>query len=362
MNEKTDPTQRPPGPYMTRALELAARAEGFVSPRPPVGCVIVAGDEVVGQEVVGEGFTRLKPGPHAEDDALASAGSRAKSATAYVTLEPCNTPRSKPASCAELLIAAGVSRVVAAVTDPHPDVDGRGFEMLRRAGIEVEIGEGHDRALELIEPFALWATSGRPFVTLKLAASLDGKIAAPDGTSRWISGEASRAEVHELRRKVDAICVGAKTVVADDPLLTYRGERPASQPLRVVLDPGGRIPASAKVFNDDAPSLRITRDDVGAGDGGVDIEKTLELLAARGVCHLLVEGGPTVAASFIAAGLVDRFVLYLAPKVIGGDAPGLFSSGVKSLSDAWGLEIESVERVGEDIKVISRPARPRKAA
>jgi diaminohydroxyphosphoribosylaminopyrimidine deaminase/5-amino-6-(5-phosphoribosylamino)uracil reductase len=332
---------------MERALELAHRAEGRVAPRPPVGAVVVS----PGGEIVGEGWTRRKPGPHAEGDAIEQAGDAALGSTVYVTLEPCNTATSKPSSCAELLIAAGVKRVVASTTDPCPDVDGRGFAMLRDAGIEIEVGPGAGEATELIEPFAKWITTGRSFVTLKLAATLDGKIAAPDGTSQWITGEEARAEVHDLRRRVDAVMVGSGTVLADDPLLTYRNDAEGDQPLRVVLDSSGRVPAGARVRNDDAPTLVLGPRDVPAADGGLDLDAVLALLAERGVCHLLVEGGPTLASSFVEQGLVDRLRLYIAPKLVGGDAPGLLASGVKTLTDAWELEITGVRRVGEDICV-----------
>ncbi len=336
---------------MERALELANAADGAVAPRPPVGCVIVAPDGAV----VGEGRTRRKPGPHAEAAALEAAGERARGATAYVTLEPCTLAVSKPKSCAQLLIEAGVARVVASITDPCPDIDGRGFEMLREAGIVVETGPLADEARALIEPFAKFITTGEPFVTLKLAATLDGKVAAPDGTSRWITGEEARAEVHDLRRRADAIVVGSGTVIADDPLLTFRTPGlEGDQPLRVVLDASGRTPRNAKVFNDDAPTVVIGTDDAGAAEGGVDVKGALRLLAERGLCHVLVESGPTLAASFLEAGLVDRFVLYLAPKIIGGDAPGLFASGVKTLTDAWLLEIEDVRRVGDDVRIVAR--------
>jgi diaminohydroxyphosphoribosylaminopyrimidine deaminase / 5-amino-6-(5-phosphoribosylamino)uracil reductase len=331
--------------YMRRALEIARRADGEVSPRPPVGCVIVAATG----EVVAEGWTRAKPGPHAEDDAIARAGERARGGTAYVTLEPCNTKKSKHASCADLLIEAGIKRVVGATVDPCPDVNGQGFAMLREAGLDVTVGICEDEAKELIAPFTKWITTGRPYVTLKLAATLDGKVAAPDGTSRWITGEAARAEVHELRRRADAIMVGSGTVLADDPLLTYRGNTDVRQPVRIVLDSEGRVPRTSKVFNDDAETVVYTREDVPASEGGVDLDAVLADLAERGICHVLVEGGPTLAASLVEQGLVDRLRLYLAPKLIGGDAPGLLSNGVKTIADAWRLSIIDVRRVGDDI-------------
>jgi diaminohydroxyphosphoribosylaminopyrimidine deaminase / 5-amino-6-(5-phosphoribosylamino)uracil reductase len=352
--------------HMARALELARRAEGGVAPRPPVGAVVVSADGAV----AGEGWTRRKPGPHAEDDALARAGARAAGGTVYTTLEPCNTKKSKAASCAQLLIDAGVRRVVTSVADPCPDVDGRGFAMLRDAGIEVVVGPGAGEAARLTEPFAKWITTTTPFVTMKVAASLDGKVAAADGTSRWITGELARAEVHDLRRRVDAVLVGSGTVVADDPALTFRTPGlDGEQPLRVVLDASGRTPEDAQLFDGAADTLVITADDVpdvrvnawltaGAvvsrvqkGDGGVDIAAALDVLGERGICHVLVEPGPTLAASFVERGLVDRFVIYLAPKLIGGDAPGLLASGAKTITDAWELDVTDVAHVGDDLRI-----------
>lgn len=351
--------------FMRRALELAARAEGSVSPRPPVGAVAVSADG----EVVGEGFTRAGPGRHAETAALLAAGERAAGATVYVTLEPCLR------SCAQALVDAGVRRVVAAMRDPNPDVNGRGLRLLAREGIEVRTGLQRPAARALIEPFGKWITTGRPFVTLKLATTLDGKVAAPDGTSRWISGPDARAEVHELRRKVDAVIVGAGTVEADDPSLTFRLDGvEGTQPLRVVVDSSGRTSPKARVFDTTAPALIVTTHEVpaartgeweaagagvarvGAGEGGVDLGACLEELGRRELCHVLCEGGPTLAGSFAESGLVDRFVFYLAPKLVGGDAPGAFAAGVKTLTEAWELEIERVRTVGNDIRIDARRA------
>jgi diaminohydroxyphosphoribosylaminopyrimidine deaminase/5-amino-6-(5-phosphoribosylamino)uracil reductase len=344
--------------FIRRALALAALAEGSVSPRPPVGSVVVNDGTIVG-----EGFTKAIPGPHAEAEALAQAGTSSKGATVYVTLEPC-AKSSVSDACAHQLVASGVSRVVASIRDPNPDVNGRGFACLREAGIEVKTGPGRTSAKRLIEPFAKWVTTKQPFVTLKLAASLDGKVAAPDGTSQWITGEEARAEVHELRRRVDAVLVGASTVAIDDPSLTFRHTDDGTQPLRVVVDSTGRTPTTAKIFDGAAPALVITTDQattaypdvarVAAADGGVDLRAALEELGSRGICHVLCEGGPTLAASLVALGLVDRFVIYLAPKIIGGDAPGLFTSGIKTLADAWELRIESVTRVGLDLRIEAR--------
>lgn len=344
---------------MRRALELAHRSDGSVAPRPPVGAVVVDADG----RVVGEGRTLRKPGPHAEAAALEQAADAARGGTVYVTLEPCTVARSKPSSCADLLIAAGVAKVVAAVQDPCPDVDGRGFAALREAGIEVEVGALGAEAAELIAPFAKWIVTGRPYVTLKLAASLDGKVAAPDGTSRWITGEQARAEVHDLRRRADAIVVGTGTALTDDPALTHRTGADGDQPRRVVFDSKGRTPASARLM----PALVVTADDtdvtiegaevarVPRAEGGIDVRAALELLGDKGDCHVLVEGGPTLASSLLEAGEVDRLILYLAPIVIGGDAPGLFTAGAKTLAEAHGLEITGACRVGADLRIDARP-------
>lgn len=355
--------------FMRRAIELARRAEGAVSPRPPVGAVVVS-DGVI----VGEGSTHAGPGPHAEAEALVAAGDRSRGATLYVTLEPCcHSSVSTP--CSEQLIHNGVVEVVAAMRDPNPKVFGRGFRLLRAAGVSVRSGVLRDQAKALVEPFAKWIRTRQPFVTLKLAATLDGKVAAPDGTSRWITGEDARAEVHELRRRVDAIVVGSMTVVRDDPLLTYRldAEHDTPQPLRVVIDGSGRTPTNARVFNKEAPTLVVTSETVaeahvdawrasgaevtrvGVGEGGVDIVAVLNVLGERGLCHVLVEGGPTIAASLAERQLVDRLVLYLAPKVLGGDAPGMFVAGPKTLTDAWRLRIDDVGRIGDDIRILASP-------
>ena len=354
--------------YMRRALELARRADGSVSPRPPVGAVVVADDEVVG-----EGWTQAGEGLHAETFALEQAGERARGATMFVSLEPCATDSAVRKRCADLIIDAGISRVVAPIRDPNPDVNGRGFTRLRQAGITVDLGDEAVAASDLIAPFAKWVKTGLPFVTLKLAMSLDGKVAAPDGTAKWITGPEARAQVHEMRRRVDAVVVGAGTVAADDPQLTFRLDgAEGTQPLRVVVDSTGRTPESARIFDGAAPALVLTSYDapseqldkwrdtgaevvaLPAGDGGVNLDAALDALGAHGLCHVLVEAGPTLAGSFAASRVVDRFVFYIAPKIIGGDAPGAFANGVKTIADAWELEIEAVTTVGRDIRVDAR--------
>jgi diaminohydroxyphosphoribosylaminopyrimidine deaminase/5-amino-6-(5-phosphoribosylamino)uracil reductase len=357
--------------HMRRALELARSAEGAVSPRPPVGAVIVAASG----EVVGRGATTARPGPHAEIVALEQAGGRARGATAYVTLEPCAHHGATP-PCADALVAAGVARVVAGVRDPFPQVRGRGFKRLRDAGIELRTGVLRQACREMVRPFATWAAFGRPYVTLKLAATLDGKVAAPDGTSRWITGESARAEVHALRGRVDAVVVGAGTIETDDPSLTCRSpEHSGSQPRRVVVDSSGRTPATARIFDGEAGSVVLTALDVpddrlaaweGTGatvvrvpraEAGASIPDALRALGQLGICHVLLEGGPGLAASFAAEGVVDRYVLYLAPKLLGGEAYDMLGVGAKTLAGASRLRIERVERIGDDLRIEAVPAR-----
>jgi diaminohydroxyphosphoribosylaminopyrimidine deaminase / 5-amino-6-(5-phosphoribosylamino)uracil reductase len=324
--------------HMLRAVELAAGVRTTTSPNPWVGCVLVTA-----AGVAYEGATRPPGGPHAEAVALAAAadaGADTRGATAYVTLEPCSH-RGRTPPCADALVDAGVGRVVVGLGDPDPQVDGRGLERLRAAGIEVTEGVAADVVAEQLAPFVTHRTTGRPYVVLKLAASLDGRTAAPDGTSRWITGEAARADAHRLRAESDAVLVGAGTVRADDPALTVRHVE-GRDPLRVVL---GTAPSGARVH----PALEV-RGDLGP---------ILDDLGARGVLQVLVEGGATVAGDFHRAGLVDAYVLYLAPALFGGDdAPGLFTGpGAATMTDVWRGRITRVTPLGDDIRVDLHPAR-----
>jgi diaminohydroxyphosphoribosylaminopyrimidine deaminase/5-amino-6-(5-phosphoribosylamino)uracil reductase len=326
--------------HMLRAVELAAGVRTTTSPNPWVGCVIVdAGGGVV------EGATQPPGGPHAEAVALAAAAERGidlTGATAYITLEPCSHHGRTP-PCADALVAAGVTRVVVGVGDPDPQVGGAGLARLREAGVAVTTGVAADVVADQLAAYLTHRTSGRPHVVLKLAASLDGRTAAPDGSSRWITGEAARADAHRLRAESDAILVGAGTVRADDPELTVRHVH-GRDPLRVVL---GRAPQGARVH----PCLEVE------GDLG-DI---LDDLGARDVLQVLVEGGASVAGAFHRAGLVDAYVLYLAPALFGGDdAPGLFSGpGAATMSDVWRGRIARVTPLGDDIRVDLQPLRKR---
>jgi diaminohydroxyphosphoribosylaminopyrimidine deaminase/5-amino-6-(5-phosphoribosylamino)uracil reductase len=325
---------------MRRAIALAAEVRTTTAPNPWVGCVVVlagAADASEAGAAVFEGATAPPGGPHAEVAALTRAGQDAQGATLYVTLEPCaHHGRTPP--CTDAIVEAGVARVVIGIEDPDPRVAGRGITLLRDAGIEVTVGVAADEVTAQLAPYLKHRTTGRPWVVLKMASSLDGRTAAPDGTSRWITGEAARRDVHRLRADSDAVLVGAGTVRADDPELTVRlddgVERP--QPLRVVL---GSAPAEAKV----QPALELQG----------DLGEVLGELGRRGVLQLLVEGGPTVAHDFHAAGLVDRYVLYLAPKIFGGDDghPLFAGPGAGTITDVWTGRMVSVERLGEDIRV-----------
>jgi diaminohydroxyphosphoribosylaminopyrimidine deaminase / 5-amino-6-(5-phosphoribosylamino)uracil reductase len=342
--------------------------------------------------VVGEGFHEAAGRPHAEAMALAAAGELARGATCYVTLEPCaHQGRTPP--CADALVAAGVARVVAAMTDPDRRVDGAGLARLRAAGVAVEVGAGAAAATEQNAAYLTHRRLGRPRITLKAAASLDGKVAAPDGTSQWITGPAARADAHRLRAEADAVCVGAGTALADDPRLTVRLPGHAGrQPLRVLVDAAGRFGVDGHLFDGEAETLVATTAaapaaavdawkaagaevmvcasapvTVWGGSGGallappvgqgVDLADLALALGARGVLELLVEGGPRLQASLWTAGLADRLVWYLAPLAIGGDrAPGLLAgAGAATLTDARRLRLASVDRLGDDLCVVAFP-------
>lgn len=361
---------------MSRALELAARGRGRTSPNPLVGCVIV--DEA--GEVVGEGWHPYAGGPHAEVAALAAAGERARGATAYVNLEPCDHHGRTP-PCTEALMAAGVSSVVVAHLDPDPRVSGRGVSRLEAAGITVRVGVLKARAEALNEVYLTSQRLSRPHVLYKTAASLDGKIATRTGESRWLTGEAARARVHEWRDEVDALAVGVTTVVADDPSLTTR--RPGGRtPLKVVFDTALRTPPTARLFTPDpegvparvvlyalegAPTERRAELEAAGAEvvplpgesGKPSVSAALEDLHARDVRSLLLEGGGTLAWAFVAARAVDRVAWFLAPKLIGGPAPtALAGEGIADLQAARSVTDLSVEKLGGDLLVQGRVAYP----
>ncbi|HEX4174532.1 MAG TPA: bifunctional diaminohydroxyphosphoribosylaminopyrimidine deaminase/5-amino-6-(5-phosphoribosylamino)uracil reductase RibD [Acidimicrobiales bacterium] len=325
--------------HMRRAMALAATVRGSTAPNPWVGSVVFPPAHASDVATFFEGATAPPGGPHAEVTALAQAGEAARGATLYVTLEPCaHHGRTPP--CTDAIIGAGVARVVIGIQDPDSRVSGRGIAALRAAGIEVTEGVAADEIVEQLAPYIKHRRTGHPWVVLKMAASLDGRTAAPDGSSRWITGEAARRDVHRLRESSDAVLVGAGTVRADDPELTVRlGDETAGddeQPLRVVL---GTAPEGAKV----RPALEL--------EG--DLDGVLAELGKRGVLQLLVEGGATVAHDFHTAGLVDRYVLYLAPALFGGDdgRPIFAGPGAGTIADVWRGRLVSVEQLGDDLRV-----------
>ena len=357
---------------MSVALRLARRGLGRTNPNPMVGALVVRGGRVVGR-----GFHQRAGAPHAEVLALRQAGRRAHGSTLYVTLEPCaHTGRTPP--CVDAVIASGVARVVAAMRDPDPRTNGRGLRRLRAAGIRVIEGVLRREAEQLNEVFCTYMKHRRPFVSVKVAQSLDGKIATSAGRSRWISGGAARAFVHRLRSQVDAVLVGVNTVLADDPLLTARG--PAARTLhpllRIVVDGSLRTPPTARLLTQQPSSVLIaTTSNVSSTKarrlaargaevvrfpvrhGGVDLRALCRWLARRDITHLLIEGGGDVIASALADRLVDRLHLIQAPIVIGGRrAPSsVGGEGVASLARAVRLASPQWRRLGQDWLIEGRP-------
>ncbi len=354
--------------YMRRALALARKGLGKTGPNPAVGCVIVREGTIVG-----EGWHERAGTPHAEIHALARAGERARNADVYVTLEPC-AHFGKTPPCADALIEAGVARVYAGMVDPNPRVKGQGLERLRLAGIIAVAGIMENACRVVNEPFIKHVTTGLPFVVLKSALTLDGKSATAGGDARWITNERSRRYVHKLRSQVDAIMVGVGTVIADDPLLTSRIPG-GKDPLRVVVDSTLRIPLDARLLhleseagtvvatlNDDAAAVAGIRER-GAEvlicrekDGKVDLHDLLARLGAMNVQSVLLEGGSTLAGEALRLGLIDKAMLFYAPKLVGGDGPGLFAGeGVARMEDAIRLRDVMLTRFAEDILIQGYP-------
>lgn len=350
---------------MAQALRLAERGAWTTKPNPMVGCVLAHGDEVVG-----EGFHQRAGEGHAEVLALAAARARAKGATAYVTLEPCaHTGRTGP--CADALIAGGVARVVAAMRDPFPQVDGAGFERLRAAGIAVESGLMEAQARALNRGYLSRLERGRPWLRVKLAMSLDGRTALANGDSKWISGEAARADVMRWRARAGALLTGSGTVLADDPQLTVRLDDGVEfvPPLRVVLDPGLATVARGRVREGDAPTLYLHAPDAKPPRGfaadraalpsrgnALDLDAALRLLAGRGINEVQVEAGATLAGALLAAGLVDEVLLYVAPVLLGSGARPLFAGlGIEEMAQRLRMAVVESVAVGEDLRLTLRP-------
>jgi diaminohydroxyphosphoribosylaminopyrimidine deaminase / 5-amino-6-(5-phosphoribosylamino)uracil reductase len=361
--------------FMRRALALAAQGRGLTSPNPMVGAIVVRGDRIVA-----EGVHRAAGRPHAEIEALDAAGLHAVGATLYVTLEPC-THQGRTPACAPRVIASGMRRVVVAMTDPNPRVNGRGIAALRAAGLDVTTGVLEAEATRQNRAFVVAMQTGRPHVTLKGAITLDGRIADADGASRWITGEAARAHAHRLRSEADAIVVGIETVLKDDPKLTVRLDRPwPREPYRIVLDSLARTPVNAQLITaatrgraiiavgDRAPAERLTAlTAAGAtvarcsgADGRVDLAALLRSLAEREVRSVLVEGGGEAHAAFLDAALVDRVAVFIAPLVLGGtSAPSLVGGKARRLKDAVRLEAFETTVLGDDVLLEADIARPR---
>jgi diaminohydroxyphosphoribosylaminopyrimidine deaminase/5-amino-6-(5-phosphoribosylamino)uracil reductase len=351
--------------HMARALRLAERGLYTTTPNPRVGCVIVRDGRVVG-----EGWHERAGGPHAEIIALRQAGEAARGATVYVSLEPCSHHGRTP-PCAEALIDARVGRVVAAMRDPYPQVAGRGIELLTLAGIPTEVGLMQTEAQALNVGFVSRVTRGRPWVRLKTAASLDGKTALLDGTSKWITGEAARADVHRWRARACALLTGVGTVLEDDPQMNVRGVDTPRQPLKVVLDSRLRTPPTARILaggallvaaHDDAPR-RAALEAAGAevillpgDDGRVDLAALMQALARRGVNELHVEAGATLNGALLAGGWVDEWLAYFAPVALGHAARGLFDlPPLTDMAARRDFQLQDVRRLGQDLRLTLLP-------
>jgi diaminohydroxyphosphoribosylaminopyrimidine deaminase/5-amino-6-(5-phosphoribosylamino)uracil reductase len=372
--------------FMDRALARGETARRRTAPNPWVGAIVVRDGEIVGQ-----GATQPPGGAHAEIEALREAGDRARGATVFTTLEPC-AHQGRTGPCVVALADAGVARVVVALEDPDPHVAGRGVAQLRDVGVTVDVGIGAEAAARSLAPYLLHRRLGRAFTVVKTAMSLDGRIAARDGSSQWITGAASRADAHRLRAESQAIVIGAGTALADQPRLTVRDADTDptgsvhTQPLRVVLDATGRVPAAGPLFDAElGPTLVVTTeaapDDaqrawLSAGakvltvppaepvrparsGTGVDLTATLEVLAGLGVLQALVEGGAALSGSLVEAGLADRLVTYVAPTVLGRDGrPALDLAGPARLADAARWRLVDVARVGTDVRLDYEPPAP----
>jgi diaminohydroxyphosphoribosylaminopyrimidine deaminase / 5-amino-6-(5-phosphoribosylamino)uracil reductase len=354
--------------WMERALALARKGAGLTRPNPPVGAVVVRKGQCVG-----EGYHRKAGGPHAEVHALKQAGRRAEGATLYVTLEPCSTTGRTP-PCTDRILESGVTEVVVAVNDPNPIHAGRGLRLLRKRGVRVTTGICRAEAAELLLPFARWVRDGRPYVTLKLGITVDGKIADRQGHSRWITGPQARREVQALRRRADAVMVGAGTVIADNPSLW---PRPANgrRPLRVIVDGKGRAPSSARVFTDEHADHTVWAVNKGMtakraqrhtahgartmtipASRNSSAQALLKQLGGEGILHILCEGGGDLAESLIRAGCVDEYVFFVSPKIMGGrDSRNAVSGKGWLMTELPEVRFIEYKPVGKDIMIRARP-------
>ncbi len=355
---------------MSRALELAALGLNTTDPNPRVGAVLARG-----QEVIGEGWHQRAGEPHAEVFALRAAGERARGATLYVTLEPCSHQGRTP-PCADAIVAAGVARVVIAMADPNPRVNGAGSAKLRAGGVDVQSGLLEEQARELNPGFAQRMSRGLPWVRLKLGASLDGRIALPSGESRWITGEESRADVQRWRARSSAIVTSHATVLRDDPRLDVRLEGATRQPLRVILDGNLETPAVARILDKPGDVLIFTSaqgslsraalesrgarvEAIGRSvSGGVDLSAVLARLAREGMNEVWIECGSRLAGAFVHDGLVDELIVYQAPVLLGSEAFGMFHLPAPvALAQAQRWRFTDVRSIGADVRLIARPQR-----
>ncbi len=354
---------------MSRAVALAENGRALTSPNPFVGCVLVQGGRIVG-----EGFTQKGGRPHAEAMALGMAGDRARGSTAYVTLEPCSDrPNMRGPACANLLVEAGVRDVIAAISDPNPHIDGAGLARLGHAGIACRTGLLADVVTEQLKGFLSRVRRQRPWVTVKIAATLDGKSALNNGASKWITGPAARRDVHRLRSEACAVLTGIGTVKSDDPQLTVRDWPCERQPLRIVLDSAFEIEESSLVLRGGNTLVATTVEMpdraarlAAAGvqtlvlpkertKGKVDLAALMAALAARGINQLMVESGPRLNASLLAAGLVDEVIVYIAPALFGDDAAGMFAlPALQSVDARIALSVTDRRMVGADLRVTAR--------
>ncbi len=358
--------------FMWAALDLARRGRGKTSPNPMVGAVVVRDGQIIGT-----GYHQAAGEAHAEVMALRKAGGNARGAVLYVNLEPC-IHQGRTGPCTEAIIAAGISKVVAAMEDPNPLVSGKGFQRLKEAGVKVKVGVLEEKSRRLNEVFIKHITTGRPFVIVKSAVTADGKIATRAGHSRWITGEKARAFVHRLRNNSDAIAVGIDTVLHDDPRLTARLEEGGGKdPLRVVVDSRARLPIDARMIKMSSraatllaataaapPEKRRALEEKGVEllllpekGGRVDLDALIEELGRRGICQLLVEGGGTLNFSLLEAGLIDKVMLFIAPLIVGGrESPTSFGGeGVATLDQGWRLEDLEIKQYDGDLLLIGYP-------
>ncbi len=360
--------------FMKQVLRLARKGLGLTSPNPAVGALVVKNGQIIGS-----GYHKKAGAPHAEIEALSKAGKRARGSTLYVNLEPCNHYGRTP-PCTKAILESGVRRVVVGITDPNKSVVGSGCNFLRSEGVEVKCNVLEDKCIRLNEVYLKYVTKGKPFVIVKGALTLDGWIATQTGNSKWITNEKSRKFVHALRKRVDAIMIGIETLIADEPLLTpYLTRRSARDPVRVIVDTNLRIPLDSRVLNSRTSALTIIAggsninnvkkknlEGLGARiitcrirDGRIDLADLMDKLAGMSISSVLVEGGATIFGTVIREGLVDKFYIFLAPKILGGDngIPFMRGPGCDAIEDCLTLKVSMVRRFDDDIMVEAYPRR-----